>query len=450
MLWKGLTSAFAEKETAGETFFRLNRIALLIVFFCCSLFLRVLSLGRDLFGDESYYYYLSRFPSEYAVYHYDHPPMLYLSYHLFTADIVTFRAVNAIVGSFIPCLVYMILTTYNIRERYRILGASLPVFYMIFVKYSTVVFLDMLCAFFFLIGVYFYRRGRWRLTDLFFGLSILTKEVAILGVAVFMGYLVIKRRSIRFVFPLITLSVSVVFLILIPFEGWKRMWYGAPHGVFEEFFLFSITPAFLPLLAILIYRRYFVESLFFAIYPLAFFMYQTTSDWYSVLPLSFNMVSIMVALNEIHNLNLSKRSYIRYILLIFFVSNIALSSYHQAFATHSFVNYRPRNLQDVTHFLIENYRGRRLLMIDCFWGYRLYPFGTYLKVVRNAYTGHNHMMRHYTGLINEIGLAVIGTLGEKAVNHTIRRSLFQLYANNVVFKNSEYTMIDLSRNQSTL
>jgi hypothetical protein len=42
-----------------------DRIVILAVFFFCSLFLRLLGLDRDVFGDESYYYYLSRFPSEY-------------------------------------------------------------------------------------------------------------------------------------------------------------------------------------------------------------------------------------------------------------------------------------------------------------------------------------------------------------------------------------------------
>ncbi len=425
--------------------FRLSRGKLLIILFACALALRLINLDIDVFGDESYYYYLARSPEQYALYHRDHPPLLYLTYHFFTEDISTFRVINIVVGSLIPCLIYTILSTYSIRERYRVLGASLPVFYTVFVRYSTVVFLDMLCAFFFLIAVYFYRRERWRLTDLFFGLSILTKEVAIFGVAAFIGYLIVKRRSIRFIFFPATIAAGVaVMFILISLGGWGNLWNGAAHGVFEEPFLFAIAPVFLPLLGVLIYRKYYVESLFFAVYPLVFLMYQVTADWYSVLPLSFNIVSIMVALNELHSLHLRKRTYIKYAFLGFFVSAIVFSSFNQAVATQYFIGYRPRQLRETTQFLAKNCKGRKAAVIDSFWGYSLYPFGAYLKVSDSTYTGYNFSVKYYSGVINQTGLAVIGTLREGEMNPKTRRALLQMYENHVVFRNANYTLIDLA------
>ena len=403
-----------------------------------------MNLEIDVFGDESYYYYLSRFPEQYSIYHRDHPPMLYIAYHLFAEDISTFRIINIVIGSLIPCLVYIILGTYNIRERYRVLGASLPVFYTVFVRYSTIVFLDVLCAFFFLTAVYFYRRERWHLTDLFFGLSILTKEVAIFGVATFMGYLIIKRRSIRFVFPATMLAVVVVMLILIPLRGWESLWYGTTHGAFEEPFLFVIAPVFLPLLGVLIYRRYYVEALFFAIYPLVFLTYHVTADWYSILPLSFNIVSIMIALNELHSFHLKKRMYVKYALLVFFMLAIAFSSFNQAVATRYFIDHKPSQLREVTQFVAKNCNGRKAAIIDSFWGYSLYPFGTYLNVSDNTYTGYNFTEKYYSSLINKTGLAVIGTLRGGEMNQKIRGALLQMYENNIVFRNANYTMIDLT------
>ena len=442
-MWKRFTLT---KRATVKAFFQSDR-ALLIFFFFCAFFLRILNLGRDILTDESYYYYMSRFPSQYIVLHLDTMPMLYFLYHLFTADIPTFRLLNVIIGSLIPCLIYMILRTYDVRERYRILGASLPVFFVVFVKYSSVVFLDTLCTFFFLIGVYFYRKERWRLTDLFFSLSILTKQVAMLGVVVFIGYLLIRRRSIRPIFPIIILSVSAVFIILIPLGGWKPLWYGGPHGDFSFLSLllfFSITPALLPLLVLLLYRKYYVEFVFFIIFPLFFFIYQGNTEWYAVLPLSFNIVSAMVMLNEIHSFQLNfhfKKIYATYFLLIFLGLNIAFSSYYQALATYQFINDKPHQLRDVTQFISEKYNGRRIVMIDVFWSFYLYPFET-LKVDHRTNTVFNYTVQYYSSLINETDLVVMGTIYQ--MNHEIRKSLLQLYVNNIVFKNDEYTVIDLA------
>jgi hypothetical protein len=107
------------------------------------------------------------------------------------------------------------------------------------------------------------------------------------------------------------------------------------------------------------------------------------------------------------------------------------------------MNYRPHQLQDVTQFLTQKYMGRNMVMIDCFWGYSLYPFGTRLKVVHETYTGYNHTVKYYSILINETRLAVIGTIGELEVNYKIRRSLFQSYANNIVFNNTDYIVIEV-------
>jgi len=159
----------------------------------------------------------------------------------------------------------------------------------------------------------------------------------------------------------------------------------------------------------------------------------------------------MVALNEIHGFHLNfhfKKMHVIYLLLIFFVSNIALSSCYEALATSDFINKKPHNLKDVTQLLIKKYMGRRITIIDCFWGRSLYPFGTYLKAVHNTYTGYNFTVKYYSTLINETRLAVIGTVSEIAGNLKIKGQLFQLYANNVVFRNDNYTMIDLSPIQS--
>jgi hypothetical protein len=50
----------------------------------------------------------------------------------------------------------------------------------------------------------------------------------------------------------------------------------------------------------------------------------------------------------------------------------------------------------------------------------------------------------YSSLINKTGLVIIGTLGPGGMNQEIRCALLQMYRTNIVFRNANYTAIDLA------
>jgi len=419
---------------------------IIIVIFAASFLLRVLTLDNDLYGDEAYYYYLSLLPEKYGVLHRNHPPLLYLLYHPFTASVTTFRLINILVGSLVPIIIYLILRTYKIREEYRILGAGIIVFHSLFVKYSTVVFLDMLSVFFIMLSYLFYRKKQFLLCGLSLGSSCLVKEYALLAASVLVICSLIRYRSIRTTLLCASgtiVSFIAIYIVMFQLGGMAELTGAVVHAPIPIGVDILFLYVSLPFLLILLRRGYYEEFLIPVVYMLFFIFFMVASEWYPILPFAFLVISLMLALNYIYtnasllkwiDIRLNKTRAFAFLYLLLLVSV-------QIAATGVFiVTNHSHELQDTAQFVTEHYSGRKLTLIDCFWSYSLYPFGTKLNVTHNDYTGYNNPVVYYRGIINDTRLAVIAKEGG---NFTIKSNLLQFYSGFKVKENSKYVVVEV-------
>jgi len=121
------------------------------------------------------------------------------------------------------------------------------------------------------------------------------------------------------------------------------------------------------------------------------------------------------------------------LLLLVFVSN-PVAAYVQSEAWHY------HGLRDVTTFLTNQYPRGQMTVIDCFWAYSLYPFGTLYSVQHEDFTGDGHSLQYYQDHILETGLAVFCNTD---VNMSLRTSLLYTFRNFIVYSREGYTVLAL-------
>jgi hypothetical protein len=418
----------------------------IIVIFATSFLLRVLTLDSDLYGDEAYYYYLSLLPAKYVTLHRNHPPLLYLLYHPFAASVTTFRLINILVGSLVPVVIYLILRTYKIRREYQILGAGIIVFQYLFIKYSTIVFLDMLSVFFIMLGYLFYRKKQFLLCGISLGLSCLVKEYALLAASILIICSLIRYRSIRITLLCASgtiVSAVAIYIVMFQLGGIVELTSEVEHAPILTNFNMIFLYISIPFLLIVLRRGHYEEALIPFAYMLFFIFFIVALEWYPLLPSAFLAISLMLALNYIYtnasllkwvDIHLNKTRTFAFIYLLLLVT-VQISATGIFIATN-----HSHELQDTAQFVTDHYSGRKLTLIDCFWAYSLYPFGTKLNVTHNEYTGYNYPELYYRNMINDTRLAVIAKEGG---NSTIKSNLLQFYSKYIVEENSEYVVIEV-------
>jgi len=380
-----------------------------VLLFGLALLVRLPNLDTDVNSDEAYYYYLTLFPEKYVILHRNHPFLLYALYHPLAASLVSFRLVNVFVGSLIPILVYVLLGSYRLSSTMRILGGAAAAINPILIKFSWIVYLDTLATALLLLGFLSYKRGRWLATGIALALAVLTKEYALLAALIIILGSWFRSHSLR----ITVLSgfgvgvASVVFLwVLFPMGGIANLTSGVAFGQ-------SINPyqVFILLLmivvgtvAVLVGPR--EEGLILIVYALFILGGGFNMGWYLVLPLPFLISSILVMfdrlLGKLKMLVTSAASIFKFrwltnamriVLVLVFLFSISnpVSAYTQSQAWHY------HGLGDVTTFLTKEYPSRQLTLIDCFWAYDLYPFGTVESVKHEDFTGDSHSLEYYEG-----------------------------------------------------
>lgn len=424
----------------------------LILLFGLALLVRLLNLDTDVNSDEAYYYYLTVFPEKYLILHRNHPFLLYALYHVFSASLVSFRLVNVFVGSVIPILVYVLLGSYRLSSRMRILGGAAAAINPILIKFSWIVYLDTLATTLLLLGFLSYKRGRWLPTGIALGLSVLTKEYALLA-----ALIIILGSWFRFHSPRTTLlsgfgvgvAMAVLLCILFPLGGMANLTSGVAFGQ-------SINPyEVFGLLLMIVVGTVTVltglreEGLIVIVYAAFILGGGFNNGWYLVLPLPFLILSILASfdrlLGKLKLLITSAtpifrfrwfRNGMRIMLVLVFLFSVSnpVATYSQSQAWHY------HGLSDVTAFLTNQYPGRQITLIDCFWAYALYPFGTLYSVKHEDFTGDSHSLEYYEGHILETGLAVFGNTN---INMSLRNSLLYTFRIFIVYSQQGYTVLAL-------
>jgi len=424
----------------------------LILLFGLALLVRLWNLDTDVNSDEAYYYYLTLFPEKYVILHRNHPFLLYVLYHPLAASLVSFRLVNVFVGSMIPILVYVLLGSYGLSSRIRVLGGAAAAINPTLIKFSWIVYLDTLATTLLLLGFLSYKRGHWLATGIALGLSVLTKEYASLA-----ALIIVLGSWFRFHSPRRTLLsgfgvgvAMVVFLyILFPLGGMANLMSGVAFGQsinpYEVFGLLLMIVVG----AVAVLMGLKEEGLIVIVYSVFILGGGFNMGWYLVLPFPFLILSILVSFDRLlGKLNLpitSATSIFRFrwftdgmrimlvLVFLFCVSN-PVAAYSQSQAWHY------QGLRDVTTFLTNQYSGREITVIDCFWAYSLYPFGTLYSVKHEDFTGDSRSLEYYEGHILETGLAVLCSTD---VNMSLRNSLLYTFRNFIVYSQQGYTVLAL-------
>jgi hypothetical protein len=434
-----------------ENWYRASWIALILLF-GLALFVRLLNLDTDVNSDEAYYYYLTVFPEKYLILHRNHPFLLYVLYHPFAGSLVSFRLVNVLVGSVIPILVYVLLGSYGLSSKMRILGGAAAAINPTLVKFSWIVYLDTLATTLLLLGLLSYKKERWLTTGIALGLSVLTKEYALLA-----ALIIILGSWFRYHSPKTTLlsgfgvgATTLVFLyILFPLGGMTNLTNNVAFGQsINSYVTFALLIMIIVgTVAVLIGLR--EEGLIVIAYAAFIIGGGFNAGWYLVLPLPFLIISILVSLDRLlGKLKLPTTSGtsifrfrwftegVRIMLVLVFLFSVSnpIAAYNQSQSWHY------HGLRDVTTFLTNQYQNRRITLIDCFWAYSLYPFGTHYSVKHEDYTGDSHSLEYYEGHVLETGLAVFCNTN---VNMSIRNSLLYTFRNSIVYSQEGYTVLAL-------
>ena len=422
----------------------------LVLLFGLALLVRLLNLDTDVNSDEAYYYYLTVFPEKYLTLHRNHPFLLYVLYHPFAGSLVSFRLVDVFVGSLIPILVYVLLGSYGLSSRLRILGGVAAAINPTLIKFSWIVYLDTLATTLLLLGFLSYKRGRWVATGTALGLAVLTKEYALLA-----ALIIILGSWFRFHSPRITLLsgfgvgvATLAFLyVLFPMGGIANLQgnvaFGQAINPYETFTLLLMIVV--GTVVVLIGLR--EEGLILIAYSVFILVGGVNAGWYLFLPLPFLILSILILFNRLGNKPPTTRAMsifrIRWftnglrimlvLLLLVFVSN-PVAAYVQSEAWHY------HGLRDVTTFLTNQYPRGQMTVIDCFWAYSLYPFGTLYSVQHEDFTGDGHSLQYYQDHILETGLAVFCNTD---VNMSLRTSLLYTFRNFIVYSREGYTVLAL-------
>jgi hypothetical protein len=290
---------------------------LLLLLFALSFLLRIRSLHMDVFGDETLYYYLSKTlgfaPDSMRDLlplwtHVSVRPFLYLFYFPWAQiGFATYRVVSILVGSIVPCLIFVLGTRMRANPYLAACFALVASLHPQFILFSTVGFPDMLATALLLCGLLAHNANATRWATVLFCLMVLAKE----AFAMFLVPLVIdgaialwrsRKRSI--IAPLAGLFAVALtngfelFVLHGPPQGWSS------NGISSDFYAgFLCSYWFIPFaLLLLLHKEYRVLALGLGA-PAFFFVWgnilkKGVDSWYVVGPLAVALLAATVAVQR--------------------------------------------------------------------------------------------------------------------------------------------------------
>lgn len=411
--------------------------------FLIALVLRLNNLDRDPYGDEAFYFYLARHPQVYFATPEasSHPPLLYYLYYPFSQTLANFRLVNILVGAMVPCLVYLILVKKNVKWPIRFFISIILTFHSIFVKYSAVVFLDMLGTFFALMALLFYLRGNNKVYSASLFLALMTKEYFVIFALTQIATYFLRKHSIH--------RPTAIALGL--FGLWSFVYYfikGLPMfllyghsrnplnlaGLNRMFIVILLVPVI-----ILTFKMTNIEFLSIsAVYPIFLYFWGTCEEWYLILPIAINSCLVALALNQLLNstLNGFPRSLTRKKIASATLIILAIAMAAEFYLTVMYIQEPPTyDLREVANYLRDNYYDRNIAMIDCFWAYKYYPLGEFMYVRYEGWS-NQESFENLRWKIGQVGLCILGKT-DTTINLMLQESFMEF----VVFENTHFIII---------
>lgn len=371
---------------------------LLLAIVGLALALRLNHLDADAHGDGAIYYFLTRHWGEVPgdptlLQEFVRRPLMFVLYHPFAWSLESFRLANIVVGASLPLLVLWLLRGYGVDRRWALLGALLIALNKTLVQFSNFVVPDMLGAFFALLMLGFYQRGRYGTSAVMLLLATLTKEYfAIAGLAMLLIVFVRKRfgwQALAYAAALLPVTA----LSLIDLWGLGARWMGwSISGMSWVVFNASLLSLPLaPFYLLLAPSRRWAELVLLGVYPAfylawRFILKEGIDDWYAILPATLAVTFLCLLFSDILGSRLTflgsaraRRVLVGVVACFAVVYSIASVSLYE-------VRWHERDARDMAEYIAAAQPAATLLVIDDFWGYGYYPFGE-VAATALLYTG---------------------------------------------------------------
>lgn len=471
----------ATRKRSIETFL----IAALLL--AVALVVRLRQIHVDLYGDESLYFYLSKTwggaPASapempHLFQHVAARPFMYVFNHPWAnLGFFTFRAVNICIGSMVPVFMFFLSRRFGAGSMISAAVAVLAALHPDLVAIASVGFPDTQATALVLASYLLFFSNRLKWSALALTLAVLTKEayamfaLGLLAIGM-VKFLRGQRRPI--VVPIVAMVTVVLSngIAIVVFHGSPQGWSpNALNGEFLEKILF--TAWFAPFLLVLrVHRKYALIALglgppfFFLVWGYVF--HRGVEWWYTTGPITVALIVVAVALqHSISNLArlIVEPAWMResvYDVPVFVaVSASALCLYTVVAAPRGsgwprlsarsiltpIVQPAPQENSGATFavvsFLEEQDHIESLVLIDTFWAYPYFPFGSLAEKVQYLNLGGQQVQNAFQRLQRTSDGPPL-VVWQTPVREEFRRFQRPL-ASCEVFKNHGYRVYRMSR-----
>lgn len=387
-----LLSGLRELDNASQPWLdtRAGKRILAAGFFAAALYLRVQNLHASPYGDEAYYYFVTRhldawwdtqqYPVSGSVF-----PLFPLFFHWFSQSLTRLRVANAVVGAIAAPVVLAILARLQVRSWIRVIAALMVAIDPILVQFSSLAFLDMFGAVIALLALWAYVAERYVWAATLTALAVLEKEYFVfLGFAMAVDYLVRYRRLYG--------SMVLAGLVVI---GWVWLRYGVFHAsavyliqdhAHNPLTWSAMEPAIITALLLpwIIYGFIHPGPLrvagYFLLMEFLFLRFWgNAQDWYWCLPIMMSILLSALGMDQALTWWRTHTSWpaLGVVMALFLVLTVGWTSVSITRNTASYIQtWHAHHLVSVAQYL-QRLPPAGLDLIDCFWGYQYYPLGSF-------------------------------------------------------------------------
>jgi hypothetical protein len=412
--------------------------------FAVALAYRLRELGAPLYGDQALYFYLSQtlgfapgalrdLGSLWT--HFAVRPFMYLFFWPWAnLGMTSFRLANIIVGAGVPCLLYALIIRFRVRPGLAAIVALTASVHPVLVSFSGRCFPDNLATALVLSGYLAYFCDRAALATATLLLTVLSKEayaMFLLPLAADGAYRLIKTRSHIVLAPLLGFGAVVITTVLsiYVFDGRLQGWgSGKPDAAFFKGFLASGW--FIPLYVLLLLEGQ-INALLIGLAAPTFFivwghvLHRGVEVWYLYGPFCMALVALAVGLQTAigsvavpieHGPAVSRFAWLRRTIsqscalalvatIVVLPEQAGWRSWLDLVRIDQLLDAGPRASADPVEQMatyVRHQRPKELLIMDSFWAYAYYPFGTTADHIWKYYSTDNSD----TGSKNQFGALI--------------------------------------------
>jgi hypothetical protein len=388
-----------------------------------------------------------------------------------------FRIANAMVGSTVPCLIFLLSVKFRTNPYLAAVFALIACIHGQLIDYSIIGFPDMLATAMLLCGYLAYFSDRVLLATILLCLTVLTKEafgMFLLPLVVDGGFRYQAHRSRLAIAPiaglLVVVATSLISVRLL--HGRPQGW--STNGIYEGFFSgFLFSYWYIPFGIVLLLHKEFqvlavavAAPLFFLIWGYA--LKKGVDQWYTIGPLAVALfvtsVSVQRAIEELQSITkvsgaeltsrfLNLRNLVAGLVsamvlatLIMPPSDSGLKNIANIKTLSQMFTFAPESQAVTTQAVTKRLRKLKpesLLVMDTFWGYSFYPFGFLTSRVGKAFSKNTDNANEDIQLVEVLNRYDTIVWGENRTSQAKR--IRNLLAHCVKYQDSQFSLYRQSR-----